>query len=71
MPVLSILIPAKDESRLAIAACKHGIPAEVIDREDNSVYVDLYGKTEKMSAVAKEVGASILAEVPKVPYRGK
>lgn len=66
MPVLSILIPAKDESRLAIAACKHGIPAEVIDRDESGVYVDLFGTSEKMRHVASEVDSSVLAEVDKV-----
>ena len=66
MPVLSILIPKQDESRLAIAACKYGVPAEVIDRDGDSVYVDLFGTTEKMTATANEVRHEVLAEVPKV-----
>lgn len=66
MPVLSILIPKQDESRLAISACKRGVPAEVIDREGDSVYVDLFGTSEKIHGAASEVRHEVLAEVDKV-----
>jgi len=66
MPVLSILVPAHNEARVAIAALKHGVPADLIDRENGQVYIDLFGTTAKTTAVAREVGAEVLAEVDKV-----
>lgn len=64
MPVLSVLIPAQDESRLAVTACKFGVEAEKIDSEDGSLYVDLYGSSLKTRQVAESIGAEILDEVP-------
>lgn len=69
MPVLSVSIPVRKESILAIAALKYGVEAEVIDREIGSsvLYVDLTGRTNKTMSVACEIGADVLDEQDKMP----
>lgn len=66
MPVLSVLIKDRQEARMSVAACKYGVPAEVIDREGDAIYVDLFGSSDKTRRVAWEVGAEVLDEVDKV-----
>lgn len=68
MAVLSVVIPASQEAHLAIELLQHGLEhtAEVIDRGDNRVWVDIVGNPEKALRASLRAGAKPIAFVPNV-----
>ena len=69
MPVVSVSLPTRREQGLAVEAVKHGIEADLIDREDGTSYVDLIGADDKITLVlGKSVEVSVLDRLDKVEH---
>lgn len=69
MSVLSFSIPASQESHFAIELLQHGLSltAEVVDREGDTVFIDVVGDPYKTLRAGLRAGATPLAYVGKVP----
>jgi hypothetical protein len=67
--ILSVSIPASQESHLAVELLQHGLSltAEVVDRSDDTVFVDVVGDPYKTLRASLRAGATPLAYVGKVP----
>lgn len=72
MTVISVSTPTNRSGRLAVEACKFGVSADLVDADEQNVYVDLHSDSDyRTIQVGLRAGVTFLAAVDEVEHGEK